>query len=83
MENDILLQKELASVKADKKLSEEELVKHKSSMAEQIMLQMQGMTKNDIYELSVPVKRKKPMKVKYRNFSNRIKTIIGIGNENR
>ena len=47
MENDILLQKELASVKADKKLSEEELVKHKSSMAEQIMLQMQGMTKND------------------------------------
>ena len=52
-------------------------------MAEQIMLQMQGMTKNDIYELSVPVKRKKPMKVKYRNFINRIKTIIGIGNENR
>lgn len=73
-----MLNKELESVKADKKLSEEELQRHRNMIAEHIRMQMGGIPKETIYSLSQPVRRKKPMKVKFSNFLHKIKVLIGV-----
>lgn len=77
--SDFLLNKELESVKNDKKMSEVQLNASKEIMARNLIKQMKDLNLNTI---PVPLKRKKPLKLKIKNFFNRIMTFLGLKTEN-
>ena len=77
--SDFLLNKELESVKNDKKMSEVQLNASKAIMARNLIKQMKDLNLNTI---PVPLKRKKPLKLKIKNFFNRIMTFLGLKTEN-
>ena len=82
MENDALLMKELEEVKADRKLAQQETERHKNLLAEHIKMQINGMSVETIYKLSKPMRKKKPIKVKFKDFINKIKILTGFEKEN-
>lgn len=77
--SDFLLNKELESVKNDKKMSEVQLNASKEIMARNLIKQMKDLNLNTI---PVPLKRKKPLKLKIKNFFNRIMIFLGLKTEN-
>ena len=78
MENEALLMKELEEVKADRKLAQQETERHKNLLAEHIKMQINGISVETIHELSKPIRKKKPMKVKFKDFINKIKILTGF-----
>ena len=60
-------------------MSEVQLNASKEIMARNLIKQMKDLNLNTI---PVPLKRKKPLKLKIKNFFNRIMTFLGLKTEN-
>ena len=72
--NNYLLNKELDAVKNDKKLIETQLALSKEQMAKALVKQL---SHNAIYH-STKMKKKKPFKVRYKEFIHRINILFGF-----
>lgn len=72
-----LLNKELDVVKNDKKLIETQLEISKEQMAKSLVEQL---SKNAVF-YSKEIKKKKPFKVKYKEFMHRINILFGFNND--
>lgn len=73
--SDYLLNKELEAVKQDREASKIQLEVSKNMMAKQLKQQMENIIVNSYIK---PIKKKKPFKVRFSEFINKIKIIMGI-----
>lgn len=73
--SDYLLNKELESVKQDKEAIKVQLEISKMAIAKQLAQQMKDIP---ITSYVKPIRKKKPFKVKWNEFINKIKIMIGI-----
>lgn len=73
--SDYLLNKELEAVKQDREASKIQLEVSKNMMAKQLKQQMENIIVNSYIK---PLKKRKPFKVRFGEFINKIKIIMGI-----
>ena len=73
--SDYLLNKELEAVKQDRESSKIQLEVSKNMMAKQLKQQMENIIVNSYIK---PLKKRKPFKVRFGEFINKIKIIMGI-----
>ena len=73
--SDYLLNRELEAVKQDKEATKVQLEVSKLAIAKQLKQQMKDIP---ITSYVKPIKKKKPFKIKWKEFVDKIKIILGI-----
>lgn len=75
--SDYLMDKEMSEVLSERRSSQIQIDASKEVMAKRLKKQME----NNIASTSMPIKRRKPLKVRYTEFIGRIKILLGFKNE--
>jgi hypothetical protein len=75
--SDYLIDKEMAEVLSERQSSQVQINTSKEIMAKRLRKQMG----DNPTSLSMPIKKKKPFKVRYNEFVNKVKILLGFKNE--